>query len=116
MGECVGRKPGVTQAAKRLYLMSNFSTLDLIDRERLIRRLMALVREDHEVHQRGEKRLELVVLLPAKAGIEEGFDAADDPGGRCLAVQGTVGKQLLGLILQAASEVVHQLDTPPNGR
>src|SRR5215207_2428048 len=86
---------------KRLYLLSNFSTLDLLDCEHLISRQMTLVGENYEVHQRGKKRLELVVLLPAEAGIEQGFDPADDPGSRRIALQGTIGKQLLRLRLQA---------------
>ena len=62
--------------------MSNFSTLDLVDRERLSRRLMTLVGKHYEVHQRGQKRFQLVVLLLAEARIEQGFDAADDAGSR----------------------------------
>src|SRR3954467_3113042 len=61
-----------------LYFVSNFSTLDLVDRERLTSRLMTLVRKNDEVHQRGKEGLELVVLAPAEAGVEEGFPPADD--------------------------------------
>src|SRR5436853_2331311 len=96
--------------------MSNFSTLDLVDRKRLISRPMTLVGEDHEVHQRGKERLELVELLPAEAGVEHGFDAADYPGGGHRAGGRLFGQQFLCLRLQAASEFVHQLDTPPNCR
>src|SRR5918995_6646697 len=104
------------QPRKGLYLMSNFSTLDLVDRESLTRRLMTLVGENHEVHQRGQKRFELVVLLLAEARMEQGFDAADDAGGGHDALGAGLRKQLFGLQLEALCEVVHEFDTTPNRR
>src|SRR3954454_10631788 len=98
-----------------LYFVSNFSTLDLVDRERFTRRLMPLVRKNHEVHQRGEKRVELVVLLLAEAGVEKRFDSADDA--RC----GDGGsawrrpEELPGLFVEAPGEVVEELDASSDG-
>src|SRR5690242_5059273 len=95
--------------------MSNFSTLDLVDRERLSRSLMTLVGKYDEVHQRGEQRFELVVLLLAKAGIEQRFDSADDSRGGQRGVGTAFREQLAGLRIEASGEVVEQLDTAPNG-
>src|SRR5436190_11114593 len=102
------------QPVKDLYLMSNFSTLDLVDRERLTSRLMTLVGKHYEVHQRGQKRFELIVLLPAEARIEQGFDPADDAGGGQRGGGALAGKELAGLRFEAAGELVHKLDTAPN--
>src|SRR6478609_8376266 len=102
------------QPGKGLYLMSNFSTQDLVDRERLTCRLMTLVGKHYEVHQRGQERLELVVLLLAEAGIEQRFDSADDAGGGHRGVRATLGKKLVSRRLEAAGELVHKLDTTPN--
>src|SRR3954453_18844628 len=70
---------------------------------------MTLVRENYEVQQRGKERFELVVLLFAEAGVEKGFDPADD------ACRGDVGsrwgrrQQLARLAIEAAGEVVQKL-------
>src|SRR6476646_8721304 len=94
--------------------MSNFSTLDLVDRERLSRSLMTLVGKDYEVHQRGQERFELVVLLLAEAGREQGFDAAGDARGRQGRAGTASGEQLSRLRVEAFGKVVEQLDTTPN--
>src|SRR6478609_8774574 len=104
-----------TSTRKKLYLMSNFSNLDLVDRECLSRRLMTLVGKHYEVHQRGQKRLELVVLVLAEAGIEQRFHASDDSRGGQSGVGTGAGKQLAGLRVEALGEVVEQFDTAPNG-
>src|SRR5206468_568188 len=64
------------QPKTELYFVSNFSTLDLVDRERFTCRLMTLVRKDDEVHQRGKEGIEPVVLLLAEPRVEKGFEAA----------------------------------------
>src|SRR5215212_10249839 len=96
--------------------MSNFSTLDLVDRESLSRRLMTLVRKYDEVHQRGQQRFELVVLLLAHARIEQGFDSADDPGSGKSGLGATLRKQPASLRIEGLGEVVEEFDTAPNSR
>src|SRR6185295_713428 len=102
------------QARKTLYLMSNFSNLDLVDRERLTSRLMTLIGKNHEIHQRGQKLLQPVVLLLAESRIEQGFDSADDPRGGQRRLRASVGKEFQSLGFEAAREVVHEFDTAPN--
>src|SRR3954447_11201591 len=87
-------------ARKLVYFLSSFSNLDLVDRERLSCCPMTLVRKHDEVHQRGQERLEPVVILLGEAGIEEGLDAADDArGGDCR--RGLGWEELPGLLVEA---------------
>src|SRR5215469_4692339 len=94
--------------------MSSFSTLDLLDRERLNRRFMTLVRKNDEVHQRGQQGLKLVKLLLAQPRIEHGFDSADNPGSRQARVRASCREELLSLGIEALCEVIHKFDTTPN--
>src|SRR4051794_32264880 len=111
----MGLKAGMatsTAAEKGLYFVSNFSTLDLVDRERLTSCLMTLIRKDHEVHQRGKKRFQLVVLMSAEAGGEQRFDAADNARGPYRRLRRGFGGQFARLIVKAARKVVQKLDPP----
>jgi hypothetical protein len=100
---------------KRLYFLSNFSTLDLVDRERLSSCLMTLIRKHNEVHQRRQKRLEPVVFVLAETGIEERFDSSDDSSGGHGSLRGWSGKKLLSMLVEAPREFVQEFDTSPNG-
>src|SRR5215467_5866319 len=108
-------------ARKKLYFLSNFSNLelvdrelDLVDRERLCSCLMTLVRKHDEVHQRRQKGFELVVFVFAEAGVEKRFDPADDSRGGHGGLRGRFGKKLSGLFVEAPREIVQEFDTSPN--
>src|ERR1700749_264126 len=75
---------------------------------------MPLVRKHDEIHQRGQKGLELVVFVFAEAGVEERFDSADDPGSGYGSLRRRVGKKLLGKFVEAPREIVQEFDTPHN--
>src|SRR4051794_41920595 len=113
----MGLKAGMatsTAAEKGLYFVSNFSTLDLVDRERLTSCLMTLIRKDHEVHQRGKKRFQLVVLMSAEAGGEQRFDAAANTRGPYRRLQRGLGEQLPRLVAKAERKDAQKPDPPPD--
>src|SRR6478609_3880605 len=83
--------------------------------ELLACRQVTFVRKHGEVHQRREQGGEVVDLVLVEAGVEQGFDAADDTGRGDGGVGGAGGEELTDFLVDAGGEVVEEGDAAEGG-